>query len=66
MYTHFSYNFSYILAKIMAKNKKKFYKIQNKSIVLDIIERIKTKHRICDACPEINEEIYETMIGEKI
>ena len=42
--------------KIMAKNKKKFYKIQNKSIVLDIIERIKTKHRILNACPEVHKD----------
>ena len=50
----------------MSKDKKQYYTIQNKSIILDIIERKKTRHRIINACPDINNDNYDELIGEKI
>lgn len=44
---------------------KKMYVIQYKSIVLDIIERIKTKHRIIKSMKMIDNNNFSS-VGEKI
>ena len=52
----------------MKTNNNKYYKIQFKSILLDIIERIKTKHRILQAVPWVKSGklTFDEVYSEKI